>query len=604
MILYEKDMPVDLLDLCKLLAGILVLILPGYLWSFLFSKTLTRIERVVFGFLLGVLFFSAAPYLLNVFFSVVLSADVILVCYFVYLVAGILLFFFLWYQSGKPRLQLPVFFTWRNLLLFCLLVFVVFMTFLPHLSMNYYLPFHVDEWVHWSFSRSIMDYGSVNFPDPYTGGYYIISSEIGFHVFTASISWFSTCSLLTLFLFLPSVFAVFLGLIAFCIGERAERKFGFEALLLIALIPTTTRYLGPSFYVAVAMGLLLMLYLVWIIQQKHLKFLFFIAPIIWCLALVHPATAFAGLLVVGIYAFMLVFEKHYKYAVYTGLNIVLTCLPFLILLMIPSRWKWGIDIFLNAMSGQQYGLSRSMIYVNFSELGMITWVFFIIGMYYVFIRRKSLLFTLCFSSIAFIVVIGLYSFLGYGVAILYERSFLYLFVFVPLVAAFGLREVREWITSLMTKFIQRKLPIFDTKIKHIIFPVVVVFLLLCTAVPAHLDTSYYKMVKEDEYASFLWIRENIDRYRDENNSYMTGAVHPYKASPFSAVTGLHIVTSSMHPLLRYELYDDMQSFLVDRARNTSFLIKYRISVVYGYCDNRNLTMIHPMVYLYPGLELR
>jgi hypothetical protein len=448
-----------------------------------------------------------------------------------------------------------------------------------------------------------MDAGSVSFPNPYIGGAAPMDPEIGFHTFTASVSWLTSSSLLTLFLYMPSILAVFLGLTAFCIGERSEKKFGYEALLLISLIPTTTRYLGPSFYVAVSVSLLLLVFLLWLIQQKQYPFILLVAPVIWCLALIHPASAFAGLIVVGIYGIMLLVEKNMKIALTLWLTIALTCIPFLILLMVPSQWKFAIDIFLNALAGEQFTMYLGLpaIYVNLSDLGVITWVLFVLGYYYIITKGKSLQFTVGFSAVAFIAIIGLYSILGFGIPVLYDRSFLYLFVFVVLVAAIGLRELRSVVATLVTRYVPQKIPRFDTPVKHLVFPVVVVVLLLFTAVPAHLSTPYYKMVSEKDYASFVWIRENIDSYRDANHSYTMAAVHPYKASPFSAITGLHIVTSSMHPVLRYTLHDAMESFLADQCRNTTFLEKYKITVIYGSCDNSNLTIIYPKVYLYTNL---
>lgn len=598
-------MPLDVVDLGKLIVGIVLLIIPGYLWSYLFSKTITYIERVVFGFLLGVVLFAVAPYVFNAFFSVDLSSGFILACYVVYLVPAILFFFVLWYRSGKPELRIPVFFTWRNLLLICLLGFIVFMTFLPHLSMDYYLPFHVDEWVHWSYSRAIMDAGAVSFPNPYIGGLSPINPEVGFHTFTASLCWWTSSSLLTIFLALPSVFMMFLGLTAFCIGQRSEKKFGYEALLLVSFIPTTTRYLGPSFYVAVSLGLLLVLFLVWLILQQRYSFSLLLAPVIWCLVLIHPATAFAGMIVVGLYCIMLACEKKFKTAASNAVNLLIACLPFLLLLLVPSRWKNAVSVFLSAASGEEFGMYLGLpaIFVNFNDLGLITWLLFIVGVYYVITRGRSLQFTMLFSSLAFIVIIGLYSLLGYGIPVVYDRSFLYLFLFVPLVAAFGLRELRVPLVSLIQKYVPRTLPRYDGQVKQMIFPVVVVLLLVFTAVPAHVNTPYYKMISEKDYESFIWIRENIEGYRDENQTYRVGAVHPYKASPFSAITGLYIVTSSMHPVIRYQLRDDMETFLADRCRNTSFLKKYGITVVYGSADNRNLTMVYPNVYLFSEASL-
>ncbi|GAG99962.1 unnamed protein product, partial [marine sediment metagenome] len=51
----------------------------------------------------------------------------------------------------------------------------------------------------------------------------------------------------------------------------------------------------------------------------------------------------------------------------------------------------------------------------------------------------------------------------------------------------------------------------------------------------------------------------------------------------------------------YELHREFEQFLNNNCDNTSFLDKYGISVVYGQCDNQNLTKIYPNVYLYSDL---
>jgi len=78
------------------------------------------------------------------------------------------------------------------------------MSFLPHLSNNYYLPFHVDEWIDWSYTRGVIDSESITISDPYTGIGNIASPEIGFNLATISIKWLLGTNLLTIFLFISN----------------------------------------------------------------------------------------------------------------------------------------------------------------------------------------------------------------------------------------------------------------------------------------------------------------------------------------------------------------------------------------------------------------
>ena len=69
------------------------------------------------------------------------------------------------------------------------------------------------------------------------------------------------------------------------------------------------------------------------------------------------------------------------------------------------------------------------------------------------------------------------------------------------------------------------------------------------------------MINEEDYKAFNWIEANINDYRDENNTYDIAAVDPFKASPFSTITGLYIISSSMHPTYGFNLHNDMEHFI-------------------------------------------
>ena len=110
------------------------------------------------------------------------------------------------------------------------------------------------------------------------------------------------------------------------------------------------------------------------------------------------------------------------------------------------------------------------------------------------------------------------------------------------------------------------------------------------------------MINEKDYQTFSWIQNNINHYRDTNHSYDRAAIHPFKASPMSAITGLYIISSTMHPIYGYQLHSEMEKFLREKCTDTNFLDKHRISVVIcEECNNSNLTKIHENIYIYPGL---
>ena len=593
-------MPVEPVELLKLIIGLIILTIPGYFWGYLFSKQLTHLERVVFGFLCGLAFFIISTFALNIIFNIKITQTIVWILYIFLLIPAAIIYIISFFGYKLPKITLNFFKNKTMIILILILIFVFIMMFLPHLSNNYYLPFHVDEWIHYSYTRAIIEQGTTTFIDPYTGIGTINFPEVGFHITNACLHWISTSNLSTIFIFMPAILGVFLSLTAFIIGERSPRKFGLEAAFLIAFIPTTVRLLGPSFYTASTLSLIFLLFIIWLAQIKITQSIILIPFFIFTIFLIHPITALVGIGILLVYSLFLVIEKEYRFALMIG---GLTVLPIILVVLFTSRWNTIVDDFLNSLSGQQYPLVFNLpkISIYYTDLGFLPWILLIIGVYYAFIKKKTLLQkTLSISIIAFIIVIGLYDKFSYGYFAIYERLFMYLFLIVCLIGAYGLSEIRQTLTDLIKK---KKYQHIRKKIKNlnIIIPVIIAIVILLIAVPAHLDISYYEMITEEEYETYTWIHDNIDEYRDTNHTYQRAAVNPYKASPFSAVTGLYIISSSMNPIYGYELVGNMRTFLREKCTNTSFLDKYQISVIYGVANNSNFTMIHDKVYLYPGL---
>jgi len=344
---------------------------------------------------------------------------------------------------------------------------------------------------------------------------------------------------------------------------------------------------------------MLLLFLIWLAQVKQLRSILLIPLFILYLFLVHPSIVLAAIGILLVYAVFLLIEKDYRAAL---LIAGLTVLPIILVVLFTSQWNSIIDLFLTSVSGQQYQLDFNLpkILVSFTDLGLLTWGLLIIGVYFAFTKGKALLRTLSISAIAFIIVIGLYDKFGYGFPNIYERLFLCLFLLVTLLAGFGLAEIRRTLTNLKES---ERFSALKKRIKNIdiLVPVTLGIVILLIALPTHLSTPYYQMITEQDYETFSWIHDHIDEYRDATHSYRRAAVNPFIASPFSAVTGLYTISSSMNPVYGYNLVGKMDAFLQDKCRNTSFLDTYHLSVIYGDADNTNLTKIHDHVYLYPRL---
>ena len=595
-------MPIELFELLKLTGGIIALIIPGYLWSFMFSKTLTKAERLVFGFIVTLGALTVGAFTLEILIGQPLTQNLILFLYAIFFIPIIILYSVSILRFGFTRPNLKYIKKPHTLLLGIILLFAFFMILLPHLVNNHWLPFHVDEWIHWAYAEGIITSHSTIFPNPYSGAGSVAAQEIGFHLTTTTLHWISTTNLNTIFIFMPAITGMFLSLSAYNIGQRSNRKYGLEAAFLIAFIPTTIRYLGPSFWVAITLGLLILLFVIWLASHQNIQETFFTMAFLWYMFLIHPPTALAGIIIVSIYTLFLITEKKFKIA---GLQAIFLIIPMIIIYYFTSRWDLNIEQLLQASYGETYELTFSRIWVSFEHLGIITWILFIIGTYFAFTRGKALQRTLTIATIGFITIIGLYDQLNYGVPIIYERTFMYLFLLVTLIAAFALSELRHTITSLeIQPRLQKRLTHYKKHLKkaQYLIPIIVVLLLITTAIPSHINIPYYTQLNEEDYENALWLRENLPAARDTNHTYARIAIDPYKAAPFSAVSGLYISFSSMNPLIRYHQQEKMTDFLNSNCTDTTFLQRYKISVIYTtHCDNTNLTKLNDNIYLYTNL---
>lgn len=592
-------MPIEIHEVIKLIIGIFIITLPGYFLSYLLKEKLIQLERFIFGFIVGIGTLTSLLFILNILFNIKITQNITILIFTIYTIIIIIFYLIRIYKYGLPTINLSFIKNRKIILLALILVFSAIISFLPHLSNNHYLPFHVDEWIHWSYTKGVIESGSTTIINPFTGTGNIASPEIGFYLSTLSIKWLSGTNLLTIFLFMPTIIGIFLSITAYNIGERSKRKFGLESAFLIGFIPTTIRFLGPSFYVAITFALILLIFLIWAGQLRKIQSAILMAFCAWLMFIIHPPTALAGIIIMLILSIFLTIEKEYKKAIIVGIFSGLSIIAIIALYFITEIWDYSIEKFLQATSGREYPLGLPEIWINFQYLGILTWILFIIGVYYSITVGKTLKRTLCLSSVAFITIIGLYTKFGYGVSIIYERTFLYLFLVITLVAGVGLSEIRKFVQNLSKKFILKKLNIVSKNMGYI-FVIIVSIFLITTNVPIHLKIHYYKLINEDDYEVFDWIASNINAYRDENNSYDKAAVDPFKASPFSTITGIYTLSSSMHPTYGYNLHNDMEQFLYQNCTNISFLEKHQLSVIYGQCDNDYLNIIYKNVYLYPG----
>jgi len=592
-------MDIEIIELFKIISSIIIITIPGYLWSYLFSKKYTVLERLIFGFIFSIIILSLVTFVFEILFNIKITAIHFFLFLIIYSIPVVILYIISIKRFGFGRLpNKKDILNLKTLALLIILLFVFIMTLMPHWTNSYYFPFHVDEWIHYSYTSSLINSGSTTFVDPFTGNGIIQPLEIGFHIITANIYFLSGSSLIYIFIFLPSIIMVLLSICLYNIGQQANHQFGFESAFLVILIPTTCRFLGPSFYIPVSIGILILAFIIWLAQRKKLHEIILIPLVIFFLFILHPPTALAGLIIILIYSLWQIIEKNYKTPLIISSISILT---IIIIFLISTRWKYGLNYVFNALSGTEYALNLPPIWINLAFLGFITWIFFIIGIYYSFANGKAIHRTISLSSLVIIIMIVIYNKFGYGVPIFYERGFLYLYFLVTVIASIGLGELRYAIKQYRNKIIQIKIKKITEYAEYII-PIFVILIIILTVIPTHFDIKYYQMISDEDYETFTWIHDNIESYRNETNLYQIAAVDPFIALPFSAVTGLYTISSSMHPVYGYDIHGEMIEFLNNGCKDINFIERYNISIIYNKnCNNDNLKMIYPNVYIYQNV---
>jgi len=589
-------------ELLRFLAGVALIGFPGYVWGWLLWPHMSIAGRAAWGLGLGAVGVTGLTMLCSLFLPVTSSLLFFLVAVVgvIPLLAGMI--------GRKPDVT-----TWvrvvprgrqvlMTILLVCILAFIAYMTYLPHSVEEYTLPLHADEWIHWGYTRGFMEAGSLDFPNPLTGEEEAVNPEIGFHAFLGCFRWLSGVSLRTVFLFLPATLAVLTGLAAFAWGEEHKRGYGWGAAFFVAFVPTTVRFLGPSFLVPLSLGLFLTLVVILTVQRKDIYRYPVIALVVLFAAVMHPPSAVAMVVVLVSHAVMLPWDKRYREA---GLLALATLAPFLVAyLVIPQRFfVQGI----NAFFGEKYVSHLSSITLQLETMSLIVWALFFLGSFVALWKGRALLRGLPIATTGFIVAIFAYDTYGFGLPILYDRFFSYTFLCVALLAGVGLAEVGYLVHQGFHLGAERWKHPGKKWVVQGGSLAVAGMLCLTAAMLAGAEQrqeDYYQAISDQEFSRYMWLNEHRDDYTDPWHSFDKAAIEPQKAAVFSAVSGVHTICSDFWPWYGLALPNHMRGFLRSNGSDPGFLEQHDIGVVIGDMDSDILTEIHERTYLYYGLPPR
>ena len=585
----------SLVEILRVIGGLLLFFLPGFLLTYLiFRGKETLLERIVIGFSLSISLITLILFGANKLFGLKIS---LLTCT---ITIGVITFAIVLALLGSNTIHLKGFLSsfinQRDKLrqysgLTIILAFTFFMAFIPHL--DYVYPLHIDEWFHFGSSQALIEAQGLPFTEPFHAETIVFDHhEIGFFLFLSQIKLLTRLSWINIFLFLPGIIFMLTVLASFIVGQRAN--FGLEAAFFVTLIPTTARFLGPSFLVPVALGLFFLaviLFLLHCCEMNRAKavVLFLLLAFLF---LFHPPTAIAASLLCVIYGLVILWKSRGGGIARWQTPLLIWGSVFVSSFVCFSRY-WGFAVIMAGKIPQPEHY-LPLIYDALPKFGFIPLGLFVTGIGFLAYENGNRAWALIASSWALLTIMLSYQMLERGVPILYERAFLYFFLFAGIIAGFATKKLRQWCADLFSRF-TRKASLASLLIVFI--PVVAAGAL---GVRSHLEEPYYHLITDSQYNDCLWIREELD------SSYERAVVNPRMAIAFSSLSGKSIYASDAAIIFRHpERLKEVDEFLQGNASNISWLIERDIDIVYTELpvNNPKLKELKERVYIVPR-ELR
>ena len=473
----------------------------------------------------------------------------------------------------------------EHLIMLPVMALAFYIAFIPHASYPY--PVHLDEWTHLACASQIIEQQTVSgLIDPFSGSGPIWnqSVEVSFHVLWAVFHQISGLPWLDIFRYFPGIIFIFTVLSVYVLGRR--HGFGWQAAFLTCLIPTTAGALGPGFLVPVALGMLFIPLSLFIVFNFRSPWAYLMLFIFMCfLATLHAATAIGLILVLAPYIIFSL-KKDFRHSL--GISLALVT-PFLLALA-AVPWMGNLILQTGTALSEPQSLKPWVDYLAIiEEYGYLIMALCLAGTFLLAFRGGAANYGLIGGLLVLLCMQLVYYRFHYGVSILYERSFIYIMIMIGIIGGAGLAALRDipWRQWFGERFRDSRLTRHTGRILCAALAGLSLFLYL----PERLSTPYYRMIDEQDYEAFVWIRDNVDE------SYGRAILDPWKATAFTAITGRQIYSR----IIGYSTGRDKQAyaFLEDGCLDTGFMRQNGISIVYSRleCANSELVEVYDNVWL-------
>ena len=456
-------------------------------------------------------------------------------------------------------------------LLILIIVLACLLTYYPHQNYPYLL--HVDEWFHVAEAKQVVLGSNI---DWYTGEKFSFGMERAWHL-TLALIYLVFKPSIQQWVYLPAILHMLSILVVFYFVYKLYGKI--EALissLLIALLPSNVTMGGPVFLIPVNLSLifipLALLFAFELTKIKRIYNYLLLLLVITFLLYAHPPTAFVLLLILILYLLFQIFSREEKSRIlYLSSVIILS-----IIVSIPNYL-----LFL-----QERGIGNIKfdfwVYLQGVPLlyGILPSFFFIIGVYIITKSRDKKSWSLLLTSIVLLLNILFYTRTGLTYLLPYQRTFIPLFLIMSIIASRGCSKLLE----------------IDKPSRKTGLILLISLLIITTyiAIDRDIHENYYHLIDDQDYKSFLWIKENTSQDA-------VILLDPWKARalPTIAERRVYAVMPFGPNEEQLRLVEKANKFFADNCSNTTFLLENNITVVYtkNKCQNPNLVEIKENIYI-------
>ena len=446
-----------------------------------------------------------------------------------------------------------------------------------------------------AYSRAIQEAGSTavvtvpiyEFPNFNTGELVMRPGDVepAFHVFWAILQQVTNISWLTIFRYFPGLIFILTILSVYILAQR--KGYGLEAAFFTALLTSNTTMLGVTLLVPVALGLMFLpLALFLIFYYRNVPSYIVLAIFIGFLTLIHLPTAVICAMVCLIYAALRVRkERRHSLGIVASILIPLLGLAPVIVWVAP---EFAASFLQLTYLPKYLPYLPSPLYL----WGYLPSILFAIGVVFLVKKGEEQDYALVLTCLLLLIHNFIFFYFYHGVQILYHRSPLYLMLLMSIIAGYSLWRLKTS-SVLANAAVRVKDRCFRRRwLRYVLFGIIVAVILV-ESVNFHLNTRFYHMINEEDYAAFVWIEENI------SPDYQKAILDPWKATAFMALARREVYARIQHDPKE----DDYQAieFLNNRCNDTQFLEENDISIVYttGEVDNSDLVQFGENIYILP-----